>query len=276
MPEVISSKKGGRKIIPKKEISFWGILDKIRGSLFRMVLAVLTFSVIAFIAKDVVFNSVILSPSRADFITYKILCQIGEAINQSELCMSNLNLKIVNLTLSGQFTKHLWVSVYVGFVLAFPFILFELWRFAKPFLNESIRKGVYRAIPICSLLFFLGVLFSYFLIVPITINFLASYQVSSIIVNTISLDSYMATVITLTLAMGLVFEIPVILLNLSKLGVISKEFLKKQRKIAIVILLVLAAFITPGSDLFSLALVSIPLYTLYEISILIIPRRIEE
>jgi sec-independent protein translocase protein TatC len=190
--------------------------------------------------------------------------------------MTNLNLSIVNLNLSGQFMKHFWVSIYVGMVLVFPLILFEIWRIAKPFVNAKFRKNLYSAIPICSLLFFIGILFSYFIIVPITIHFLATYSISSVIVNTITLDSYLGSVITLTLAVGLVFEMPVLLYNLSKFGLISKEFLKKQRKYAVVILLIVAAFITPGSDLFSLALVSVPLLALYEISIFVIPKRIVE
>lgn len=276
MPEVISSKKKASIQPPKKEWSLWGTLEKIRGSLFRIVIALVIFSTLAFIAKDIVFNSILLAPSKIDFITYKLLCRIGESIGQSELCMTNLNLTIVNLSLSGQFMKHLWVSIYVGMVLVFPLILLEIWTIAKPFVNPKIRKNLYRAIPICSVLFFIGVLFSYFIIVPITIHFLATYSVSAVVVNTISLDSYLGSVITLTLAVGLVFEMPVLLYNLSKFGLISKEFLKKQRKYAVVILLVIAAFITPGSDLFSLALVSIPLLALYEVSILVIPKRIAE
>ncbi len=273
MPEVISSKKKTNNPPPKKEWSILGILEKIRGSLFRIIIALVIFSTIAFIGKDIVFNSILLAPSKVDFITYKVLCRIGESIGQSDLCMTNLNLKIVNLNLSGQFMKHLWVSIYAGLVLVFPLILIEIWRIAKPFVNVKFRKNLYKAIPICSLLFFIGILFSYFIIVPITIHFLATYSISSVIVNTITLDSYLGSVITLTLAVGLVFEMPVLLYNLSKFGIISKEFLQKQRKYAVVILLIVAAFITPGSDLFSLALVSLPLLVLYEVSILVIPKR---
>jgi sec-independent protein translocase protein TatC len=276
MPEVISSKKKANNNPPKKEWTILGILEKIRGSLFRIIVALVVFSTIAFIAKDIVFNSILLAPSKVDFITYKVLCRIGESIGQSELCMTNLNLSIVNLNLSGQFMKHFWVSIYVGMVLVFPLILFEIWRIAKPFVNAKFRKNLYSAIPICSLLFFIGILFSYFIIVPITIHFLATYSISSVIVNTITLDSYLGSVITLTLAVGLVFEMPILLYNLSKFGLISKEFLKKQRKYAVVILLIVAAFITPGSDLFSLALVSVPLLALYEVSIFVIPKRIVE
>lgn len=272
MPEVITTKKKAIVTTPKKEWSFWETLDKIRGSLFRVVIALLIFSTLSFIAKDIIFNQILLAPSKANFVTYNILCQIGETLGQTNLCMSNLNLSIVNLTLSGQFMKHFWVSIYAGFILTFPYILLEIWRFAQPFLSPKIRKSVYRGIPVFTLLFFTGVLFSYFIIVPITIYFLSTYQISSIISNTISLDSYLTTVVTLTLAMGFVFEIPIVLFNLAKIGLVSKDFLKKQRKYAVIILLVVAAFITPGSDLFSLILVSLPLYALYEVSIFIIPK----
>jgi sec-independent protein translocase protein TatC len=275
MPEVISSKKKGSKTFPKKGITLWETLEKIRGSLFRIVIAMLFFSGAAFIAKDIVFNQILLAPSKSDFITYRILCSIGESIGQSDLCMSNLNISIVNFTLSGQFMKHFWVSIYAGLILAFPYMLFEIWRIARPYIDSKIRKSVYKAVPICSLLFFIGVLFSFYIIVPITIHFLSTYNVSNIVLNTISLDSYLNTVVTLTLSMGLVFEMPIILFYLSKFGLVSKDLLKEKRKFAVIILLVVAAFITPGSDLFSLALVSIPLYALYEVSILILPRRIE-
>lgn len=252
-----------------------GILNKIRGSLLRIALSMLVFSAIAFIAKDLVFNQILLAPSKSNFVTYRVLCSIGESIGQSDLCMTNFKVSIVSYTLSGQFMKHFWVSIYVGFILAFPIMLIEVWRIAKPFVNIKIRKSVYKVVPICSLLFFIGVLFSFFIIVPITIHFLSTYIVSSLVVNTIALDSYINTVVTLTLSMGLVFEMPIILYNLGKFGLITKQFLKEKRKFAVIVLLVVAAFITPGSDLFSLALVSIPLYALYEVSILIIPRKIE-
>jgi sec-independent protein translocase protein TatC len=276
MPEVISSKKSGLRSFPKKKASLLGFLSNIRGSIFRIFLSILFFSGIAFIAKDIVFNQILLAPSKGSFVTYRVLCKIGESIGQSDLCMTNLNISIVNYTLSGQFMKHLWVSIYAGFILAFPIILFEIWRIAKPFIDIKIRKSVNRVVPICSLLFFTGVLFSFFVIVPITIYFLSNYIVSNIVLNTISLDSYLSTVVTLTLSMGLVFEMPIILYNLSKFGLITKHFLKAKRKFAVIVLLVVAAFITPGSDLFSLALVSLPLYALYEVSILVIPNRIEE
>jgi sec-independent protein translocase protein TatC len=182
------------------------------------------------------------------------------------LCIDDMNLQIINIKMSGQFLTHMYISIVTGFILSFPYVLWEIWRFVKPAMHENERRYSRGGVFISSLLFTLGLLFSYFLIVPLTINFLGTYQVSETVFNQISLSSYISTVVSVTFSVGLVFELPILVYFLTKIGVITPDFLKKNRRYMYVILLILSAIITPP-DMFSQILVVFPLIGLYEFSI---------
>lgn len=255
----------------ENEMSFWEHLEELRWHILRSVIAVLVLSIIAFLNRHFVFDYLILSPSKADFFTNRMLCKVGELLHIEAICMDQLNLQIININMSGQFLTHMYISFITGLIVAFPFVLNEFWRFIRPALHQDEAKYSGGAVFISSLLFFLGVLFSYFLIVPLTINFLGTYQVSETVANQISLQSYISTVISVIFAVGLVFELPILIYFLTKVGLITPGFMRKNRKYTLVILLAVSAIITPP-DVFSQILVCIPLMGLYELSILVSDR----
>lgn len=266
-----TKKKQAPKAPPEKEMSFWDHLEELRWHLVRSIAAVLVLAIVAFIFKDFIFNKVILAPMREDFFTTRLLCSFADYVNVSALCLDNSKLEIINIRMSGQFLTHMYISVMSGIVLAFPYILHEIWKFIEPALKTNERKYSGGAVLVCSILFLTGVLFSYFLIVPLTINFLGTYQVSEAVANNVSLSSYISTVVSVSLSVGIVFELPVFVFFLAKAGILSPDFLKKNRKYTLVILLVLSAIITPP-DIFSQVMVVIPLLGLYELSIVIAKR----
>ncbi|MBS4062242.1 MAG: twin-arginine translocase subunit TatC [Bacteroidetes bacterium] len=255
----------------EKEMGFWDHLEELRWHIIRSIIAVVAFAVVAFLNRKIVFDVIILGPSTADFFTNRILCQVGEFLSIEGICMDTLKLQIININMSGQFMMHLYISMVTGAILAFPFILNEIWRFIRPALRSGESKSSRQAVFVSSLLFFVGVLFSYYLIVPLTINFLGTYQVSETVLNQISINSYVNTVVSVTFAVGIVFELPLIIYFLSKMGLVTPSFLKKNRKYMLVILLIVSAIITPP-DVFSQILVCIPLMGLYELSILVSER----
>ena len=254
-----------------KEMTFWDHLTELRKRLMRMILAWFIMTIIAFLNREIIFDKIILAPKDTNFITYKWLCQLGSLLHVDGLCLPPMSLTIINLNLSGQFMTHMTISMFAGLILAAPVIIFQLWQFIMPALYDKEKRYARQAVFIMSLLFFIGVLFSYYLMVPWTLNFLGTYQVSTLVANQISLSSYISTVTSTILSVGLVFELPVVVYVLSKLGIITPAFMKKNRKYAFVIILILAAVITPP-DVFSQIMVTIPLYSLYEISILVSKR----
>jgi sec-independent protein translocase protein TatC len=254
-----------------KVMSFWDHLEELRWHIVRSVIAIVVFAVIAFLNRKIVFDYIILAPSTSDFITNRLLCRLGEILNISAICIKNLHLQIININMSGQFMTHLYISTVAGFIVAFPYILYELWTFIRPALYEKEQKYSKGAVIISSLLFLSGVLFSYFLIVPLTVNFLGNYQVSSQVLNQVSLNSYINTVVNVTFGVGMAFELPILVYFLTKIGLITPDFLVKNRKYMFVLLLILAAIITPP-DMFSQILVVIPLAILYEASIKVSKR----
>lgn len=256
---------------PEKEMSFWDHLTELRKRLVRMVLAWIVMTVVAFANSRFIFDEILLAPKDTTFVTYKWLCKLGALIHVDSLCLPPMSLTIINLNLSGQFMTDMTVSMFAGLILAFPIIIFQLWQFVMPALYVKERKYARQAVFIMSILFIIGILFSYYFMVPWTLNFLGTYQVSSSVANQISLSSYISTVTTTILSVGIVFELPVVIYVLSKIGIVTPEFLKKNRKYAFVIILILAAIITPP-DVFSQLMVTIPLYSLYEISILVSKR----
>ncbi len=261
--EELKTKKNTK---PEKVMTFWDHLDELRWHIIRSLIAVVVLAIIAFLNRYLIFDVIILAPSNSDFITNRLLCDLGKLVNLDALCIKDLSLQIINIKMSGQFLTHMYISLVAGFMLAFPYVLWEIWRFIKPAMKDNERKYSSGGVVISSLLFFMGILFSYFLIVPLTVNFLGTYHVSDTVFNQISLSSYINTVVSVTFAVGLVFELPILVYFLTKIGILTPDFMKKNRKYMYVIMLVLSAIITPP-DMFSQILVVLPLIALYEFSI---------
>jgi sec-independent protein translocase protein TatC len=249
------------------EMTFWEHLDELRGILIRSVAAIFILSLVAFAFKHFLFDVVILAPKDSGFITYRILCKIGKLISIDSLCTDTSSLHLINITLAGQFMSHMTISMIAGFIIASPYIVWEFWRFIKPGLTQNEKKNTRGAVFVISILFMTGVLFSYFIVVPLMVNFLGSYQVSEAVSNQIALTSYTSSVTTMSLLMGLIFEFPVIVLFLTRIGVLTPDFLRKYRKHTIVVILIVAGVITPSPDIFSQIVVALPLYGLYELSL---------
>lgn len=247
-------------------MTFWDHLEELRWVFIRSLAAVAVVSIVAFINKGFIFNNVFLAPKEPWFFTNDILCRLATRFNTDALCLNSESLKIINIKLAGQFTTHLFISFAVGIFVASPYIFFEFWKFIRPALYEKEKKHSRGAVFVCSLLFIVGVLFAYYLVLPLTINFLGTYQVSQQVENTISLSSYIRNVVSVTLSIGFVFEIPVLIYFLTRTGIVTPQFMRKSRKIVLVLLLTLSAIITPP-DVFSLIMVVIPLVLLYELSI---------
>ena len=256
---------------PEKVMTFWDHLDELRSHIFRSLIAVVILAIIAFLNREFIFDSVILAPSSSDFFTNRALCKVGEWLSLNALCIDDMKLQIINIKMSGQFLTHMYISIIAGFIFAFPYVLWEIWRFVQPAMLEKERKYSKGGLFISTLLFLTGILFSYYLIVPLTVNFLGTYQVSESVTNQISLSSYISTVVSVTFAVGIVFELPILVYFLTKIGVLTPDFMQKNRKYMFVILLVLSAIITPP-DMFSQVLVVLPLIGLYEISIKVSKR----
>ena len=252
-----------------KEMSFLDHLEDLRWHLIRSFLSVIILAAIAFLAKDFIFNVLIFGPKHSDFPTYKILCKIAKFIGfKDSFCFTELPFRIQSRTMGGQFSAHVWTSVTAGFIIAFPYILNEMWKFVSPGLKANERSSAKGFILIASLLFFIGVLFGYYVVTPLSINFLGTYQVSGEVHNDFDLSSYISLVRASVIASGLIFELPILIFILTKVGVVSPEILKKYRKISLVIVLILSAIITPP-DIASQVIVSVPIIVLYEISIYI-------
>ncbi|MBW3519329.1 twin-arginine translocase subunit TatC [Flavobacterium sp. NKUCC04_CG] len=253
----------------QKQMSFLDHLEELRWLLIRSAIAILIGGAVAFCFSDFIFDTVIFGPKRGDFITYQFFCDIAQRFDlDKSFCTQELPFEIQNRTMEGQFSVLLWTSITAGFILSFPYLLWELWKFISPALYNKEKKNARVFIFVSSLLFFLGVVFGYFVITPLSINFLANLEVSSIVKNQIDLNSYIGLVKTTSLACGLVFELPIIIYFLSVLDLVTPQFLREYRKYAIVLILIIAAVITPP-DIISQIIVSIPLLILYEISIFI-------
>ena len=256
------------------EMSFLEHLEELRWHIIRAALGSLVFMVIAFLNRNFIFNEVILKPKSPDFITNRLFGQMGDWLSKNlhisaeSVAINTHPLQIINIDMAGQFSSHIKISVVVGLIIASPYIIWELWRFVKPALHSSEKRYASGAVFYISSLFLIGILFGYFLISPLSIHFLSTYIVSEEVVNTIKLSSYIGTVTSVTFASGVIFELPVVVLFLSKIGLMSPRFMKKYRRHAYVILLIVSGIITPP-DVFSQILVCIPLILLYEISVFI-------
>tara|TARA_R110000796_G_scaffold252631_1_gene389191 strand:- start:71809 stop:72654 length:846 start_codon:yes stop_codon:yes gene_type:complete len=251
------------------EMSFLDHLEELRWHLIRSTLAVLIIGCIAFAMSGFIFDSIIFAPSRMNFVTYEFFCKIGHFFNyESDFCAESLPFTIQSRTMAGQFSADIWTSIWAGFIIAFPYVLFEMWKFISPGLYEKERKNSRGFIFIASFLFFLGVLFGYYVVAPFSINFLGTYSVSETVQNEFDLSSYISTLRSSVIACGIIFELPIIIFFLTKVGLVTPEILKKYRKIALVVVLILSAVITPP-DVTSQIVVAIPVLFLYQISIYI-------
>ena len=237
------------------EMTFWDHLDALRGNLWKSVIALLVCMVAAFCFKRILFDVIVLAPVSKDFLTYRLLG-------------IDFNMKLINIEISTQFFVHLRVAAAAGLITSFPFLIYELWEFVAPALYQNEKKAIRGAFGLASVLFYVGVLVGYYIVLPMCLNFFVDYKVSDTVENTISLSSYISLFMSLVLMIGVVFEFPTVASVLSKLGLITRATLRKYRRHAIVAVLCVSAIITPADPL-SMIVLAIPLYLLYEFSILL-------
>ena len=250
-----------------KEMSFLDHLEVFRWHLIRAATAILFFAVIAFVFRDFIFDGILLAPRDPDFFTYKMLCVISQYIGlEDALCLKESPFSLMNISMSGQFSTHITTSIFSGFVIAFPYVFWELWSFVRPALHADESAMARGIVFFSSVLFLFGILFGYYIIAPLSVNFLGSYQVSSVVANQISLTSFISTVTTVSFANGIIFELPILVYFLTKVGLVTPDFMRVYRKHAMIVILLLSAIITPP-DITSQILVSLPLIILYEMSI---------
>ncbi|TFH46274.1 MAG: twin-arginine translocase subunit TatC [Bacteroidia bacterium] len=252
-------------------MTFLEHLEELRWHLIRIFIAVVVGAVVAFSFKNIIFDSIILAPNSPDFITNRLLCQFAELVKVPALCINQKSIELISIKMSGQFTTHINISLVAGIIIAFPYIFWEFWSFFRPALYEKERKYSRGAVLSASFLFMTGIAFGYFVIIPLSINFLGNYSVSDIVTNQININSYIGSVTSVALASGITFELPIVVFFLARIGVVTPEFMRKYRKHSLVVILVLAAVITPP-DVFSQLLVTLPLVVLYEVSIFIAGR----
>lgn len=258
-----------KKKVAKEEMSFMDHLEELRWLLVRATIAMLIGATVVFFVSDYVFDHIILGPTKPDFVTYRAFCDLSHWLGFADsICVSEMDFTIQNTDMEGQVNILIWTCISAGFILSFPYILYLLWGFISPALYEHERKNARYFIFISSLLFFLGVLFGYFVIVPMSVNFFATFKVSEIIKNDFNFDSYIGMIKTSVIACGLFFELPIVIFFLTKLGLVTPQFLRKYRKYGIVIILVVSAIVTPP-DVVSQIIVSIPMLLIYEASIFI-------
>lgn len=250
-------------------MSFLGHLEELRWLLVRSCIAILITSIVAVIFNEFIFDVIIFGPKNGDFATYQFFCDIARRFDLDQsFCDNELPFEIQNRTMDGQLSVMIWTCITAGFILGFPYILWETWKFISPALYEKERKYAKLFIGVSSILFFLGVLFGYFVLVPLSINFLTNFTISNIVENQIDINSYINLVKSTSLATGLIFELPIVIFFLAYLGLVTDSFLKEYRRYAYVLILIVAAVVTPP-DIISQLIVSFPLVILYEFSIFI-------
>ncbi len=253
----------------ESEMSFFEHLNALRSHLIRAAIAILLFTSIAFYFNEFIIDTVIFGPKDPSFWTYRMLCKMGDLLHMPDWCVSEFNFTIISTELGGQFNLMINSCIVTGIVFGFPYLLWELWRFIKPALHEKEKKAASGFVFYASFLFLVGILFGYFIIAPLSVKFLAGFSVSNDIKNTFSIDSYLSTVLTLTLGSGIVFELPILIYILVSLSILSAGFMRKTRRYAIVLILIIAAIITPTPDAITMGVVAFPLLMLYEVGILV-------
>ena len=247
-----------------KEMSFIDHLEVLRWHIVRSVLSIAVFTIIGFVSMDFIFHEILLAPMRPDFWTYKMMCKLGP-----DMCIKEIKIDLQNRTMTGQFMMHLKSAFVFGFVFAFPYTFWELWKFIKPGLYPNELKGASGAVFFVSVLFILGILFGFYVITPLSFNFLINYKIDESIPNIIDVTNYISLFCGLILGSGLMFQLPVLIFVLSKIGIVTPALMRNFRRHSIVVIFIVAAIITPSPDFFTQIVVAIPLLILYEISIFI-------
>lgn len=255
------------------EMSFFEHLEVLRWHLIRVAIAVLVFMGLAFGFYDFIFDDIIMGPLKTDFWTYRMMCQLAERFNLgADFCVQEIPINLINTELAGQFTLQINSSLLIGVMLGFPYLLYEIWRFVKPALSDIERKSAQGFVVYASLLFTIGVLFGYYIISALSVNFLGNFNVSSEVTNQITISSYLSSIATISLGTGVVFELPIIIFILSKIGVMTPQFMRATRQYAFIIILIIAAIVTPTPDVITMLAVTFPLLLLYELSIVVSER----
>lgn len=260
-----------KKKEPKVEMSFLDHLETLRWHIIKAVSSIVIFAIIAYMNSKFIWNNIIFAPNSDKFWTSRMIIKLNNLMGIKSDGLNKNPLNLINFDMSGQFMVDVWTSIIVGFIVAFPYVVYQFWSFVKPALYETERKHATGAVVIMSLLFIMGILFGYYLIVPFSIDWLGSYSISSAVTNQINILSYISSVTSIVISGGVAFELPIVIYFLSKVGLLTPIFLRKYRRHAYVLLLIIAAIITPP-DVLSQMIVSIPLVILYEISIFISAR----
>jgi sec-independent protein translocase protein TatC len=251
------------------EMSFLDHLEELRWLLVRSTMAIIIMACVTYFISDYLFDTIIFGPTRPTFFTYRFFCELSHQLGfVDSICITEMPFIIQNTEMEGQVNIFVWMCILAGFILSFPYLLWEIWKFISPALYEKEKKNAKVFIFASSLLFFLGVIFGYYIVIPMSVNFVATFTISSIVKNQFTLDSYIGLVKTSILASGLFFELPIIIYFLTKLGLVTPTFLRKYWKYAVVIILIVAAIVTPP-DVVSQTIVAIPMLIVYEVSILI-------
>ncbi len=254
---------------PEKEMSFLDHLEELRWHIVKSLLAVIFFMVLAFVFSKWIFHNIIFAPARIDFPTFRWLCTLGEWTGAVDsLCVKPFPFKIQSRYMTGQFTMQVMSSFVIGFIAAFPYVFYQIWSFVRPGLHQNELRNSRGAVLAVSFLFLLGVSFGYFILCPMMTWFFSSYSISDVIVNEFDITSYVSTFVALVFGSGLLFQLPVVVYFLTRIGILNPQFMRTYRKHAIVVILIIGAIVTPPDPL-SQILISMPLFLLYEISIFI-------
>jgi len=257
------------------EMSFFQHLEALRWHLVRSGLAILVFAILAFAFFHSIFYSVIMAPTRTDFWTYRMMCNMGDVfhswfgLDAKGFCVKELKFDLINTELAGQFNLQLNTSIMIGLILGIPYLLYEIWKFIRPALHDKERKAASGFVFYSSSLFMLGVLFGYYVVTPLSVRFFASYTVSDSIKNIFAVDSFISAETMLTMLAGLVFQLPIVVYILASLDILTPKFMRDKRRYAVIIILILAAIITPSPDALTMLVVAMPLFLLYEFSIVV-------
>ncbi len=260
-------KNKGKNI--EAEMSFFDHLEILRWHIIRAVIVIICLAVFFFTYIDYIFEHIIMGPKNLDFWTYQMMCKVGEALNLEGFCVEKIPFELINTDLGGQFMLQINSCLLLSLAAGFPYLLFEIWLFIKPALTDIERRSAQGFVLYATILFIIGALFGYYIVVPLSVNFLANVSVSDLINNQITIDNYLSTIATLTLGCGIIFLLPILVFILSKLGIMTPEFMRASRRYAIVIILTIAAIITPTADIITLLTVSAPMFILYELSIMV-------
>ena len=261
-----------RKKDVNAEMSFIDHLEELRWHIIRMVIAVVIGAIFVFVYVDFIVDKILFAPTKADFISSQWLCKLGKLIHTDALCFADVKAKFLETTMTGQFISSFTLAFVGGFIIAFPYVFWEFWRFVRPALSDKERRRTRGVIFWVSLLFFIGVAFGYYILTPFMVNFYFNYKLSAQIEIMPSFSDYLENLIYTTVGIGVLFQLPLLVMVLAKIGIVTGRFLKKYRRHAFVLILIAAAIITPSTDPFSLTIVTIPLYLLFEASIVIASR----